>query len=65
MTDIRDKNMELFFGAEHIWTQQVRSCQNDTIKEILYEQIIRGEIENVKNEIKKLEEKLELLENAR
>lgn len=69
--DIRDLNMNKIFGESHPFSYQVRSC-SDPIKEVVYKQIIEGEITNTINiiiekeeEIKELKKRLIDLQNMR
>ncbi len=55
--DNRDLNMNKIFGESHPFSYQVRNFK-DPIKDIVYRQIIEGEIKNTTKKIAETEKQL-------
>ena len=55
--DIRDLNMNKIFGESHPFSYQVRNFK-DPIKDVVYRQIIEGEIKNTTKKIADTKEQL-------
>ena len=59
--DNRDLNMNKIFGESHPFSYQVRICSDPRIKDIVYRNIIEGEIKNTTKKIADTKEQLKEL----